>query len=354
MSCAKNSELSRSLITIITLALLVVVQLGCRNRSSGDNSCDEQKQVVLYCSVDQSVAEPIIREFENFSGIKVLARFDTEASKTVGLVQKIRAESAAPLADVFWSGEIFHTIRMAREGLLEGYSSDRTEKWPGQFADPEGRWYAFALRCRVIGYNTNRVTVEEAPKSLEDLLDEKWEGKLVMATPQFGTTGGDVASWFVHYGEERGAEILRRLKENQVRIVAGNSTAVRMVASGQADICLTDTDDVYAGQRNEWPVALHPHDQAGKGALAIPNTAALIKNAPHPEAAKMLMEFLLSDKLEEMLLESYSHNIPVNKTIDQLPESLRKFALGNHLEIDYQKVADQLPVAIETAGGIFR
>jgi len=86
------------------------------------------RKVILYCSVDQVIAEPIIAEFERLTGIDVLPRFDTEASKTVGLVQRIRAEAASPIADVFWSNEIFHTIRLARESLLASYASDATKR----------------------------------------------------------------------------------------------------------------------------------------------------------------------------------------------------------------------------------
>jgi len=329
--------------------------------------------------VDQTIAEPIIAEFERQTGIKVLARFDTEASKTVGLVQRIRAESSSPIADVFWSGEIFHTIRLAREGLLAPYSSDATKKpqqdaevpdvcegprlagtqnrdvfarnWPGRFADANGRWYGFALRARVIGYNTERVSDDDAPRRLEDVLDSKWKGRLVMATPEFGTTGGDVASWFAHYGLDRAEEILRGLKANKVRLVAGNSTAVRMVATGQADVCFTDTDDVYAAQRNGWPVAMNYLDQGGEGALAIPNTAAVIKGARHPEEAKELMEFLLSEQLEEMLVRSDSHNCPIRSS---LADQFKKYAIPRPLDLDYERIAEQLPIAIETAREILR
>ena len=265
---------------IALAALLSSILFSCR-----EDSGQKRRGVVLYCSVDQTIAEPIIAEFERQTGIKVLARFDTEASKTVGLVQRIRAEAASPLADVFWSGEIFHTIRLAREGLLAPYNGDATKNWPGRFADADGKWYGFALRARVIAYNTNRVSADDAPSRLEDVLDSKWKGRLVMATPEFGTTGGDVASWFAHYGLDRAQEILHALKANEVRLVAGNSTAVRMVATGQADVCFTDTDDVYAAQRNGWPVAMNYLDQAGEGPLAIPNTAAVIKGAAHPKEA---------------------------------------------------------------------
>ncbi len=92
----------RKKITVIFQSLFIIFTalflLSCR-KSPGDNA----REVVLYCSVDQAIAEPIIAEFEKQTGIKVLSRFDTEAGKTVGLVQRIRAEAASPVADVFWS-----------------------------------------------------------------------------------------------------------------------------------------------------------------------------------------------------------------------------------------------------------
>jgi iron(III) transport system substrate-binding protein len=301
--------------------------------------------------VDQAIAEPIIAEFERQTGIDVLPRFDTEASKTVGLVQRIRAEAASPIADVFWSNEIFHTIRLARESLLASYAGDVTKDWPERYADSNGRWYGFALRTRVIAYNTTRITADDAPKYLEDLLDSKWKGRLVMAAPEFGTTGGDVASWFTHYDSVRATETLEGLKANDIRLVAGNSIAVRMVATGQADVCFTDTDDVYAAQRNGWPVAMNYLDQGGDGALAIPNTAALIKGAGNPEEAEELMEFLLSEQLEQMLLSSDSHNCPIRPA---LAEQFKMYIIPKPLGVDYEKVADNLPLAILTAREVLR
>ncbi len=340
-------------ITAISLCLAVALAVLplCLFLSCSKSSDSDGRKVVLYCSVDQEVAEPIIAEFEKQSGIKVLARFDTEASKTVGLVQKIKAEAASPVADVFWSSEIFHTIRLAQDSLLAPYSSDATRGWPALYADADGRWYGFALRARVIAYSTDRVSAEDAPKSIENVLDGKWKGRLVMASPEFGTTGGDVASWFAHYGAGGARQILEGLKANEMRIVAGNSTAVRMVATGQADVCFTDTDDVYAAQRNGWPVAMNFLDQAGDGVLTIPNTAAVVKGATNPEEAAALMDFLLSEQLERMLAASDSHNTPVHKS---LAEQFKLYAVGKPLDIDYAKIADQLPTAIRTAREVLR
>jgi len=333
------------LLVILTTALCLIA-FSCKERPGRD-----RRQVVLYCSVDQVFAESMIAEFEKLSGIKVLARFDIEANKTFGLVQRIRAEAASPVADVFWSSEVFYTIRLGRENLLTTYSGPRTKNWPALFADPNGYWYGFALRGRVIAYNTKRVAPEDAPRSLEDVLESKWKGRLVMAEPEFGTTGGDVASWFAHYGPDRAREILEALKANEIRLVAGNSTAVRMIATGQADVCFTDTDDVYAAQANGWPVAMNFLDQGGDGALAIPNTAAIIRGAPHPEEARELMDFLLSERLEQMLVESDSHNSPIHPA---LARQYKAYAIPKPLDIDYARVADELPRAIQTARGILR
>jgi len=332
-----------------TIALVVLVTsclfVSCRRDP-------KQEQVVLYCSADQAVAEPIVAEFQRRTGIAVLARYDTEASKTVGLVQRLRAEADSPAADVFWSSEVFHTIRLANEGVLaECDELPVPADWSDTLIGSDRRWVGFALRARVIAYSTERVGQEQAPKSLEELLDPKWKGRLVMADPQFGTTGGDVASWFAHYGRQRAEEILQGLKDNEVRLVDGNSTAVRMVATGQADVCMTDTDDVHAARRNGWPIAMNPLDQGGDGVLVIPNTVAMIKGGPNPGAARRLMEFLLSKDVERMLVKSDSHNAPVHS---DLAAEFSEYSIAHPLEISYAKMAAAMPGAIASVGEILR
>ena len=317
------------------------ILISCRKQNSAT-----PKEVVLYCSVDQEFAEPIIAQFEKQSGIKVLARYDTEANKTVGLVQKLRSEASKPVADVFWSNEVFYMTRLAEEGLFAPYESSETKDWPEMYRDPLKRWYGFGLRARVIAYNTNKVKAEDAPKRLEDCLDNKWKDRIAMASPESGTTGGDVASWFAHYGSEKAIEILKALKANEINIVAGNSIAIKMVYTGQADICFTDTDDVYAAQRNGYPAAMNFLRQGDQGPLVIPNTAALIKNAPHPDEAKVLLDFIFSEDLEKLLVESDSHNCPIRPALAQ---KYSEYLIPDHLNIDYSKIAEQLTTSIEKA-----
>jgi len=343
--CARSTHVKVLLVILGAACVLAGAGTGCRDTDK------PQREVVLYSSADQDVAEPIVAEFERASGIRVRVRFDTEASKTVGLVQRLRAKAERPEADVFWSSEVFHTVRLAREGLLQPYRAEAVAAWPKEFADPEGRWYGFGLRMRVVAYHTGRVAEADAPATVEELLDPKWRGRLAMASPEFGTTCGQVAAWFVYYGPERATKILEGLKANAVRLVDGNSTAVRLVGTGQADLCLTDSDDVYAAQRNGWPVAMNMLSHGGAGVLAIPNTAAMVRGAPHPEEARALMAFLLSEATERMLARSDSHNTPVRESV------AREFpacACPRRLPVDYEKVAECVPAAIDAARKVLR
>jgi iron(III) transport system substrate-binding protein len=331
------------------LALLAFFCGSCKK-----DSATAQRQVVIYCSVDQELAASLLARFEKKTGIAVAAKYDSEDRKVVSLTQRLLAEKDAPAADVYWSGEVFHMIQLARQGALAPYHSARTAGWPARFADPQGRWYGFGCRARGIAYSTARVKREDAPRKIEDLLDAKWKGRIVMANPAFGTTSDDVAGWFAHYGPARAEEILRGLKANDVRIAAANSDAVSMVSNGRADVAMTDTDDVFSAQRENMPVAFNFLRQGDKGPLVFPTTAAIILGAPRATEAAELMEFLLSDETEQALIASDSHNTPVRGKGAAAEFAKYMVPIDDALPVDYAAIADQLDPAIRKSEEILR
>src|SRR4051812_30253135 len=121
------------------LMVFVVLLAGCDRSGSS-------KEVVLYTSVDEPVAKPILDEFTKQTGIKVILKTDSEASKTTGLVETLRAERANPQADVFWDNEPFHTINLAEEGVLAAYESPVTKEVLPQYKDAGHLWAGNGLR----------------------------------------------------------------------------------------------------------------------------------------------------------------------------------------------------------------
>ena len=345
----------RALVGRWTVGLVTpLLSLGIVTGLAGSCSSKPQPpEVVVYCAVDQDLAEPILASFEKQTGIKVLARYDTEASKTDALVQRIQAEAKRPVADVFWSGEIFRTIALAREGLLAPYAEANgpAASIPARYRDGNGRWHGFALRARAIAYSTQRVPKDAIPRQLEDLLDARWKGRLAMADPRWGTTKGDIASWFAHYGPQRAREILEGLKANGVVPDGSNSTTVMKVSNGLADLAMTDTDDVYAAQQKGWPIGLAWLDQGGEGVLTFPHTAALVHGGPHPAEARALMSYLLGEAVEERIAAGEAHNTPVRPG---LARKFEAYAIPKPLDVSYDRVAEQLPAAERAIEEVFK
>jgi len=340
----------------------------------------ESDAVVVYCSVDVAFARPILREFERRGGIRVHPVFDTEAGKTTGLVNKLIAERSRPRADVWWSGEIFGTIELARHGALEPYDSPSAADIPPRYRDPARLWTAFALRARVLAYDPGRTKPDDLPRRWCDLADPRFRDRLAMADPRFGTTRGHMAALLSLWGEAAMKDFYAGLKENGCRLTDGNSKSVLLLTRGLVEAAATDTDDVIAAQlrgdsvdmiypdcdappapaplarthaaRRGHDIATQPaspgHDgphasnspksAAVPGTLWIPNSAALVRGSPRPQAARRLLDYLLSAEIEKELARSDSRNVPVRPA---LRDELRLSAPAQ-AAIDYAAAAKAL------------
>jgi len=335
-------------------ALMVVVAAwisGCSGREAPPT-------VVVYVSADDHIARQLIQRFEDQTGIDVKMVGDTEVKKTTGLVQRLRNERDHPQADVFWSSEIFQTIELADDGVLASYTSEETADWPRRRRDADRRWYAFAARARVIVYSPRRVAPDEVPRTWMDLADPRWKDRIAMADPRFGTTGGHLGAAAAYWDlfEEDGffeRVFLAGLARNGVKLLpSGNAGTVRAVISGEADLGLTDTDDVWAARAQGHQVELayprhHRNSNAsGGGTLLIPNTIALIAGCPHPEAGGRFIDFMLSEDAERMLAESVSHNIPLRS---DLADAYPDYTAPDPLEVDFAEAARRRDHAVAMA-----
>lgn len=306
---------------------------------------EQHPRVVVYTALDEMFSRPILDSFEDETGIEVLAVYDTEASKTTGLVNRLLAEKSRPRADVFWNNEVAQTVHLKQEGVLESYFSPERGAYPESFRDDEGYWTGFAARARVLIYNTNLVSV--APDTIEDLLDPAWRGKICIARPLFGTTATHGAALFAAWGPDRAKAFFDALLANEAAILPGNSTVRDLVARGEYAFGLTDTDDANGAVLDGFPVQWCFPDQAedGLGTLLIPNTVALIARAPHREHATALIDFLLRVETENALAASRSLQIPLRA--DASPtESVPALGSIRTMQVSFEEIAAEMPSAI--------
>jgi len=305
----------------------------------------EERKVVVYVSHDQDYSEPILKEFEELTGIEVVALYDTEATKTVGLVNRLLAEKDNPIADVYWNNEPMRSILLKKEGVLEPYCSPNAEDIPSMYKDGECYWTGFAARARVIIYNTEKISDDEAPSSIYDLASQKWEGKACIAKPILGSTSTHAAAIFALLGNEKAKEFFQSLKANGVQVVESNSMVRDQVVSGECYFGLTDTDDAYDAVIAGKPVNMvfPDQDEDGVGNLVFPNTVMMIHGAPHPEEAKKLIDFLLSTKVEEKLAE-VALQMPLKKS-SSVPEYVPKVEEIKPMNISFEEIYEKLEVS---------
>jgi iron(III) transport system substrate-binding protein len=297
-------------------------------------------EVTLYTAVDEPVARPIIAEFERRTGVHVNVVPDTEASKTAGLADRLEAEKGNPQADVWWSNEPFHTIHLAEAGVLAEYDSPAAAEIPAAYKDAKRRWAGTALRIRVIAA---RPQVAEGIKGIEDLAKPQFRGRIGMARPGIGTAGGHVAALYVLWGDEKADGFFRTMKENGMKLVGGNSDVANTVGRGQFDAGLTDNDDCINAQHEGGNLVMVLPDQEMIGTLAIPCTAGLVAGAKHGEAARKLIDYLLSKEVEGKLKDASFSKYSV---FEEPPPGVR------FMKVDYGQVSAVMPRAVARAAAI--
>lgn len=298
------------------------------------------KVVVVYCALDRLYAQPILETFTRATGITVLPKWDTEATKTTGLVQSIRAERRNVRCDVFWNNELSQTIGLARDDLLTPYASPAAADLPAWARDPQHRWTGFAARARVLIVNTNLVPADQRPTSYRDLLRPKWKGRIGIAKPLFGTTATHAAALYAALGKAKAEQFFAELKANGVVVCAGNADVKDRVAAGELAFGWTDTDDANLAVQAKQPVAVVFPDQAPKGfgTLLIPNAVSIVRGGPNPETAQKLIDYLLSPEVEAALAKARSAQIPLRAGVarpEWIPATIRT------IEAPWPAITDQ-------------
>ena len=317
----------------LLLAGILLLAGGC-DRNAG------RETVTVYCSVPEPYAAKTFAEFEKETGIHVAPLYDIESSKSIGLGAKLEAEQDHPRADVWWGNEAFLTSRLAEEDLLEHYDSPSGADIRPEFKDPRGMWAGVGLRARVIALGQPPPAFEV--KSLDDLTDPRLKGQIAIARPTAGATGAHVAALYVVWGPERAKTFFRKLHDNGIVLLGGNAEVADQVGAGSFLAGLTDSDNIANAQAHGGKLTFVVPDQARDGTLAMPTTVALVKGSPHAAAARKLIDFLLTRRTEQRLIDMGFATWSVRAG----PNGIKA------MNVDYRKAADVFPQAVREATAI--
>jgi iron(III) transport system substrate-binding protein len=319
----------RSFVGASALALGVLAT-ACKRRA---------RSVVVYTSVDQVFAAPVFRQIEAKTGVSIRAVFDTEETKSTGVLNRLLAEAERPQADVFWSGDPVRPFVLIKRGLAIPYASPGAAAVPAAFRGSDGSWTGLSARARVLLVNKTRVA-GEAPRSVLDLVSPKWRGQSVIASPIFGTTTMHAAAWFSLWGADKTRAFFDDLKKNGVRVASSNGEVKRLVSAGDCAFGLTDTDDAQEAIAAGSPVELVYPDQDGMGTLVMPTSVLLLKGGPNFDEGKRLVDQLLSAEVETALTKAGAH-MPLRGDV-VAPAGMRRVGELRAMPADYAMIASEM------------
>ena len=325
-------------------AVSAVFAVGCGGeKGDGADAASKgkaQATVVVYVSEDQVFSEPILKDFERDTGIRVKAVYDTEETKSTGAMNRLIAEKGNPQADVYWANEPIRAEVLKRKGVSEPYFSPNAKGIPAGFKDSEGCWTGFSARARVFVVAAG---AKEKPSGLSAYTDPKWKGRAAIANPLFGTTTSEIAALFAVWGDAKAKKFMAGMKANGVKVTSDNGESADAVASGKVDFSLVDSDDAINRIRRGEKLDLVYPDQGvgGLGTFIVPNAVVLIKGCPHPEAARKLMDYLLSKETERKLALADCAQIPLHSGVEGPPE-LKPMDGIKAMRVDYAEVADKM------------
>jgi len=263
--------------------LAATILAGCHHQSASTPT------VVMYCSVDEVFARPIIAKLEAQTGITIEPLFDVEAAKTAGLANKIRAEHNRPRADLFWASTVLQTEMLAHEGMLARYTPPTATDIPAPYRDPDGVWTAVGIRARVLVCDH-----PEGPHPLS-YIPPGAGSRFAISNPQFGTGSDWAAAYGARWGTQLTAAHFDQLRADGVRVLPGNADVALAVANGNIDFGIIDSDDYLNQLKQGKPIYL-VHTTSDN--VLVPGTAAVVAGAPHLADAEKVMDALVSAPTE--------------------------------------------------------
>lgn len=277
---------------VLCLALLLC-SCGTGGSASQPPSMPPAATLVVYTSHTREVYGPIIKEFQDRTGIWV----QVEVGGTNEMMRRLTAESGAPVCDVMFGGSV--ESHEANQNLFQPYKAADTTQLLPAFVSPQNNWTPFSCLPLVILYNTQLVPQNQIPQGWQALFGAEWQGKIAFANPSISASCYTALATLIQLGNTEDWTALNKLAANiegsQLQSSGDIPTAV---ASGQFPLGITLEEAALRQVQAGEPVAIvYP----AEGTSAVPDATSLIKGAPHIAEAQQFIDFTISRDVQQLL-----------------------------------------------------
>jgi iron(III) transport system substrate-binding protein len=262
----------------------------------------KEGKISYYSALELTTAERLGKAFEaKYPGISV----HVERSGAERIYQRIAQEQSSGInaVDVANSTDPAHYLDWKSKDWLAPYLPDNVAKhFPADQIDPEGTYATSCGWIEVIGYNTSLVKAEEAPKSYADLLDAKWQGKLVKAHP--GYSGAIMTATFV-LSRELGWDYFEKLAQQKVLQVQSAADPPKKLLLGERAVMADGNDYNLLLLKDQGKPVEVVYASEGSPLIIVPS--GVFRSAPNPNAARLFQSFFFSLEGQQLLVDEFAH-----------------------------------------------
>ncbi len=285
----------RRLCGIALAGVLTWVGLGAEPANAQGKPED---QVVVYSAADADMVNAMVAAFQaKYPAIKA----STVVAGTGEIIKRVEAEASRPLGDVVWS--VGPESLGAKKSLFATYESREAAAFFTGQMPADRQWTPFTVMPYIIMYNKKLVPEAEAPKSWKDVLDARWKGKVAYAdATKSGSSYTLLVTWLTVFGKNDAGwkyveDVLR-----QSKVLPKSSMTYQMVANAEIPLGLTFEQAAFEYLKGGAPIGLvYP----AEGTAIIPDGSAVIANAPHPNAARLFLDFTVSKEGQALVVDKF-------------------------------------------------
>lgn len=308
---------------LLPLLLLLLLLSGCAGgqRSAPDYAPAEENRLVIYTSHKEDVYRPIIREFEERTGIWV----EVITGGTNELLREIVTEKDAPVADLIFGGGI-ESLSSYREYFLP-YRSGNSDHISAQFLEPDDYWTPFSALPVVLIYNTKLVNPDHL-QSWQDLSREEFSGKIAFADPAKSGSSFTALVTLLCASEDGQDGLARFASALRGRQLTSSGDVLTAVADGSCLVGITLEETALQRIAAGDDIAMvYPDD----GTSCVPDGSAIIAGAPHEVNAKLFLDFTVSAEVQQLLgTRFYRRSVRTDASAVEQLESLDSIALVDY------------------------
>lgn len=295
---------------------------------------DTPKTLTVYSGRDEEIMRPLIEKAKKDLGLNIEVRYGDSTELAIALIE----EGKNSRADIFYAQDAGSLGAITREARTLPLPKQLLNKVELQFRSSSGQWVGISGRARVIDYNTKLVKTSELPKSVLQLSDPKWRGKVGWA-PTNGSFLSFLTAMRLMEGDQKTLEWLKAMKANGVKAYPKNSAIVEALGKGEIALGLVNNYYLYRFTKTNpnFPVAIH-HTKGDAGALINVAGLAVLKSTDQKSDAEKFVAYMLKPETQKFITENfYEYPLVTGIAVGQKQLPLKQLQPPN---VDLSKLSD--------------